>query len=382
MNSSLIAEALKIYKETPFKYKAIEFFKSKGVSEEELEKQYEQLYEAYVQDRLSYYTKRNFAIWIGCIILFILTAWFFYSYVPKTFWRNSPFWTSVLGSGLLIFFLYLIVACIKNWAGEEHIRSVIEKKNDFGIKFDFFHFFLILGVIPYFIFSGRYKDEIEKQIVTNGIETEAKVINGWSEEIRARRGRIEDFYILVEFKDKKGKKQEATKEVSKSQFNKYYKGQKIQIVYDSLNPSNVEFLDNAKSIRKFTDAAERHLSANDLFEILEMNDSDLILEKLNKISPGWKKQNEYFVNERRIERLELVEGAAGYSSNSLSFNSAISPFENGEYEKAETEKSKNPFAKSNLYENEKYIIDVQQKTVTDKETYNTYLFVVISIIKK
>lgn len=212
--------------------------------------------QVYTEHRISCFTKRNMAIWLGCIVLFVLTGWFFYSYAPRTSMRNNPFWTAILGSGLLIFFLYLIIALFKNWQ-IDYVKSVVEKKNDFNIGFDFFPFFLILAVIPYFIFSGRYKDEIESQILQNGIETEAKVINGWSKEVRSRRGKIEEYYILVEYKDKSGKRLEASKEVYKNQYSSYYKGQKITIVYDSLNPSKLEFLDNAKSIKKFTDTEER-----------------------------------------------------------------------------------------------------------------------------
>lgn len=187
---------------------------------------------------------------------------------------------------------------------------------------------------------------------------------------------------MVEFKDNHGKKQEATKEVYQSEFNKFYKGQNITIVYDSLNPEKFEFLNNSKTIKKFTNAEERNLSANDLFEILEIKDSDDILEKLNSISVGWKKQQDYFVNERRIERIDLMDDAIAYSTREIRFDNAIKQFENDGYEKQEAEKSQNPFAKINLYENDTYFIEVQQKPVTDKEDYNTYLFTVISVIKK
>lgn len=381
LKTDFINKALKIYKKSPFKYKAIEFFKSNGIPEEEFESLFGQLQQVYTEDRISYFTKRNMAIWFGSIVLFVLTGWFFYSYAPKTSMRNNPFWTAILGSGLLIFFLYLIIGFFKNWQ-VDYIKSVIEKKNDFNVRLDFFPFFLILGVIPYFIFNGKYKDEIENQIVQNGIETEAKVINGWSKEIRARRGKIEEYYILVEFKDKNGKRLEASKEVYKNRYSSYFKGQKIMIVYDSLNPSKVEFLDNAKAIKKFTDTDEKTLSTNDLFELIEMSDSEKILSKLNHISQGWKITNDGFINERRIEKIDLTDGAVSYASRGSTFDSAIKPFENGNYEKLDSEQSKDPFSKANLYENENYLVEVRQKPVTDKKNYDTYIFIVISIIKK
>lgn len=381
--NNLIATALKIYKKTPFKYKAIEFFKSKGIPEEEHENLYTQLHEAYINDRISFYTKRNLAIWVGCIILFLLCIWFFYFYIPKTSWRNNPFWVAVLGSGLLMLLLFHIVGFFGLWSNEKAVRERIEKKVGFNLNYSFLFIMLFPAIIPYFIFSSRYKNEIENQLIINGIETEAKVVNGWSKEIRSRRGRIEEYYIMVEFKDKSGKKLEATKEVYKGSFNKYYKGQHIMIVYDSLNTEKIELLDNAQSIRKFTRAEERNLSANDLFEILEMNDVDAILEKLNQISPGWINKKNFYINERRMEKIELIDNEAiGYSAKSLAFESAINSFEKGEYEKIEAEKQRNPFEKSNLYENDKYMIEVQRKTVTNPESYDSYIFTIISIIKK
>ena len=380
--NSLIKSCLEIYRNKPYKYKVIDFLASKGVSEEESEKIFSEVHEAYIQEKVTSQVKKNLGIWIACLILLLLTFWFFYFYVPKTNWRNSPFWTSVLGSGLLMLLLYHVVGYFGTWT-PGYVRERIEKKSGFGLNYSFLFYMLLPAIVPYFLLNSKYKDEIENQLLQHSVEVEAKVVNGWSQTIPGRRGRsMELFYVMVEFKDNHGKKQEATKEVYQSEFNKFYKGQNITIVYDSLNPEKFEFLNNSKTIKKFTNAEERNLSANDLFEILEIKDSDDILEKLNSISVGWKKQQDYFVNERRIERIDLMDDAIAYSTREIRFDNAIKQFENDGYEKQEAEKSQNPFAKINLYENDTYFIEVQQKPVTDKEDYNTYLFTVISVIKK
>lgn len=383
-NDEIIVKGLEIYRKNKLKYQVFDYLKSQGLSEEETQEKLSQVINAYQKDRKNYLKKRNLILFLSIILLFFIVAYIFYFILPKTSMRESPFITSVLGAGLLMLILYHIIAFYGTWS-DQYLDTLLKDNSDIQINYSFLFVMLLPAIIPYFILDSKYKDEIETQILLNGVEVEGEILNGWSEQIRGRRrGSIEDFYVEVEFKDATGKKNIVKKQVDRSLFNKFYKGQKVIIVYDRNSPQNIEILNDTKSIRKFTDLEERDVSGKDLFNLLEINDPHSILEMLNSISLGWSKRNDQFINERRFEMVEMSDGIIVYSIKKMFFDTVIKQFENKDFKLTEEKRSKfrGALSKTNVYENENYIVEVEQKPITDQKNHETYVFTVIVIMKK
>ena len=381
-NDPLILKCLEIYKKTKFKYRITDYLKSIGYEEQQAEPILQKVLEIYNSERAAYLKKRNLGIWIGCLLLFILVSYLFYSVVPKTSMRNSPFITSALGAGILMVIIYHLIALFNTWS-EDYIQTLLKNNSEIRINYSFLYFMLLPAIVPYFIFNSRYKDEIETHLVQDGIKTEAIVENGWSQQLPGRRGRsMELFYIMVSFKDANGKKLEATKEVSQREFNNFYKGQKVMIVYDKNNLDKIEILTNSENIKKFTNSEERVLSPNDLFYLLKVESNDSVLNYLNQTSLGWERRKGKYVNDRRFEMIEKSEESIGYVSGQ-SFKEVQKTYKELGFELIDEKKYNHPavaaISKLEVYAKDTYIVQIEQKAVANKE-YTTKLMTIINVL--
>src|SRR5690606_19377882 len=302
-DSDIIAKGLEIYKRNKFKYQVVDYLKRSGLDEQQSSERLEQIINLYNQERKKHLKTRNTAIFAGLIVLFLLTIIIFYWVVPHTSMRNTPFFTAVLGAGLLMLILYFMIAFYNSWS-EEYLELLLKNNSDISINYSFLFIMILPVLIPYFVLDARYKDEIE-----------TKIVDGWSEVMSRRGSSLERFYISLEFENENEKEIRLNKEVSRKEFDQFYKGKKVRIVYDKNAQQNIEILSNSDNIRKFTNSEERILSPDDLFYLLKVESNDSVLNYLNQTSFGWERRNGKYINDRRFEMIEKSEESIGYVSS-------------------------------------------------------------------
>jgi hypothetical protein len=120
--------------------------------------------------------------------------------------------------------------------------------------------------------------------------------------------------LVIEYRTKEGKKIQVTKEISKSEFRNFYKGQRVKLLYSSIDAQNVELLIKEENIRNYKDSEERDLTIDDIFSLLE-SPNDKVLDQLNKIRYGWVYNQNNWVNDS-YKSLIMKE------NNSISFITA------------------------------------------------------------
>lgn len=287
--SVLIDKVFKMIKERELMYRIDNYLRAQNFNTEEIDYVKNKASEKYNEYVVESIKKRNKICFYVGITLTILFSILFFFYLPTTSIVDNVTILSVFGAVMLSFSIYFIYVFYKSWLPE----NIAEKPSidfDFG---NFFSFFALLGLIPSFIFffiiQYRIENGAKKTLIETKVETVGIITSGAFYESRSLKGRrSNDAEITIKFKTKDKEKRiiKKTIEIMPNEFNNYYKGQKVNLIYSSVNPYNLMLLNSDEEVRAIFKTEEREVIFDDLTTFLEKNQKQ-ISEKLNSIAYGW-----------------------------------------------------------------------------------------------
>ncbi len=286
--SGLVQKVLEMLKKRELTYRIDKYLDAKDLTLEEKESiksEASRMYHDYIVEFLKKRNKIWFYIGVGLVIFLPL---FFFFYLPSQNIVDNVGILSALGAFLLCLSIYLIFVFYHSWYPE----NIPQKPTlDFNIG-SFFLPFIALASVPivifYFIIQYCIESGAEKILLETKVEATGVVIAGtYYESIGLRRKRPDDAEITVKFRTKDKKIITRTVEITPSQFNHFYKGQNVDLIYSSDNPNNMMLLNSKEKIQSVFKTEEREVVFDDLIGFID-DDKDQITNKLKKIAYGWK----------------------------------------------------------------------------------------------
>lgn len=317
-------------------------------------------------DELPMINKIKFGVSVGFLLLTLILFLFIFPY--QTFVHVRIF--SIFGSIIFIVALFYALAYYKSWEKEK-----IEQKNKFSKHYNIdvpIALLLIPLLVIYFIFSWVLENGQETILKETQVEAIGTIISGSSLSSRS----FDMTELNIEYRTKEGRKIKVTKEISKSEFRKYAKGQRVNLLYSTRDTQNIELLTSEENIKKYKNSEERNLTLNDIFNLLE-TPNNKILENLNKIKYGWVYKQEVWVNDS-YQSLIMKEGS---SVSFITSQNLIYTFPNKikglGYKEISKPPTKSPLIELNrLFENDEYQVYFKKEYVSGKHLVN------MTIIKK
>ena len=285
----LVEKVFEMLKKRELTYRIDNSLKTHNLTPDEIEEVKNKASEKYNEYVVESIKKRNKICFYVGITLTILFSILFFFYLPTTSIVDNVTILSVFGAVMLSFSIYFIYVFYKSWFPE----NIAEKPSidfDFG---NFFSFFALLGLIPSFIFffiiQYRIENGAKNTLIETKVETVGIITSGAFYESRSLKGRrSNDAEITIKFKTKDKEKRiiKKTIEIMPNEFNNYYKGQKVNLIYSSVNPYNFMLLNSDEEVRAIFKTEEREVVFDDLTTFLEKNQKQ-ISEKLNSVAYGW-----------------------------------------------------------------------------------------------
>lgn len=288
-NDKLIEKVFEMLKKNELSYRIDNSLKAYNLTTSEISiirEEATRKYKYYVIETLKKRNKICFYIGLGLIVLVSIL---FFFYLPTTSIVDNVTLISIFGAVLLSFSIYFSYVFYKSWY-PENISENATLDFDLG---GFFSFFIPLAFIPSFVFffiiQNRIENGAKKTLIETKVETVGVITSGTFYESRSLKGRrSNDAEITIKFKTKDKDKRTIKKtiEIMPNEFNNYYKGQKVNLIYSSVNPYNFMLLNSDEEVKAIFKTEEREIVFDDLTAFLEKNQKQ-ISEKLNTIAYGW-----------------------------------------------------------------------------------------------
>lgn len=276
---NLIQEIIrrKLKKNYPYEIKA--FLRDKGIEEEGITKLMEEAEGLFLEKKREQVSKKNKALFITYTAIAIISFIFFVLILPRFYIKNITI-ASIIGTIIFVFSSILAWVENKSWEAENVELEINSKKGkDYSIV-------VVLGLIPsvivFFFFSSILSSGNNNNLKEAMISTTGTVVSGSSYSSR----KFDFSKITVEFYDQKGQKIRATEDLSKYEFKKFGKGQKVDLIYSANNPTNIDLLISKKDKQYFMDSEERDFVPADLIKLIEIPQEG-VEKVLNKIVSGW-----------------------------------------------------------------------------------------------
>lgn len=334
-----------------------------GFSDEKAEEQIAKANEINSQnnsDSLPMINKIKFGISAGFVLLILILYFFVFPY--KTYVHVRIF--SIFGTIFFGMAFYYALQYYRSWEKEK-----IEQKSKFPNQFNVdvpIGLLLIPIVLIYFIFSWFLESGQETILKETQVETTGTIVAGSSLSSRS----FDMTELNIEYITKDGKKIKASQEISKTEFNKYYLGQRVQLLYSTADTQNIVLLATEENIKKYKDSEERNLALNDFFSLLE-TPNNTILEKLNKIKYGWVYDQNVWVNDSYESLIMKDEKSVSFvTSQNLVYTFPNKIKELG-YNEISKKPIKNPLIDMNrTFENDKFIISFKKEYISGKHLVN------------
>lgn len=365
-NNQLIQKVFDLQKSKTLNYRIDKLLNSSNLTEDDIIHIKQEANKLYAQYKRDFIIKRNKIIFFSAATLVVLTIFLFFIYLPTQNIVQNVGTITVFGTLFLCFGLYCMFVFFNSWNPEKIDEN---PTLDFDLG-NFFSFFGLLAAIPavifYFLISWLIESGAEKRLLETKIETKAVVVNGnYYEGGGIRRKRPDEAEITVKFRTKENKVISRTIEIPSYQFNHFYKGQQIDIIYSSENPYNIMLLNSKESIKQVYKTEERDVFFKDLFTFLELSDKQ-IQEKLSTMSVGWSYnvELECWVNPSR----ECYIKRAGESVFYIPKPDFIMFMDNDIRKNKFKRVFENQGGILALYENEKYIIQKMSERSGNKVT--------------
>ncbi|UPQ78991.1 hypothetical protein M0M57_15395 [Flavobacterium azooxidireducens] len=286
-NNQLIQKVFDLQKSNTLNYQIDKLLNSSNLTEEEIIHIKEEANKLYAQYKREFIIKRNRIVFFSAAAVTVVTLLVFFILLPKQNIVTNVGILSIFGTLLLCLGMYCMFVFYNSWKPE---NIDVNPSLDFDLG-NFFSFFGLLAAIPavifYFLISWLIESGAEKRLLETKVETKAIVVNGnYYEGGGIRRRRPDEAEITVKFRTKENKVISRTIEIPSYQFNHFYKGQQIDIIYSSENTNNIKLLNSKESIKQVYKTEERDVFFKDLFTFLELSDKQ-IQEKLSTMSVGW-----------------------------------------------------------------------------------------------
>ena len=368
-DEKIIAELIKMKNKSARQKELKSYLLAKGFSDEKAEEYIAKALEIITQknnNSLPLENKIKFGFALGLVLLTLILMLFVFP--SKTFVHIRIF--SIFGTIFLVIGLFYVLKYYKSWEKEkiEEKRNVSNTPNsEVPIALLF-----IPMVLFYFIFSWVLENGQETILKETQIETVGTVVSGSS--LSSRSFDMTD--LVIEYRTKDGKKIQVTKEISKSEFGNFYKGQSVKLLYSSIDTQNVELLIKEENIRNYKDSEERDLTIDDIFNLLETQ-NDKILDQLNKIKYGWANNQNNWID---YSYKSLIK-KEGTTISFITAHNSIYTFPNKikalGYTEISKEPIKNPLIDINRqFENDNYLVIFKKEYVAGNHLVN------MTIIKK
>jgi amino acid transporter len=313
-DAKLIEQVIGKLRANYWEYEIVDFLRNKDIPEDEITAVIDAAKAVYHEERVTFYKKQNklyFILWTSLTVLCL--AMFLFVLPAQDLGEHSTI-LSIIGAALFFGLAYPAIAYSKSWRDE-----FVRKHETPNIDFSFFPIFFIPAVIVFFIFSWRFESASDRILRDTKVEATGKVISGSSTEVKRvlRSGGVTFSTIVVEFMTEEGNKVIAYEDVSSYEFQQFYIGQEVNLVYSKTNPKNIDLLVNAENVRELMDTQERQIDPSDLIALISTKQED-VLGKLNKIMYGWNYNGEksMWINEKHNSIVMLADNEVRFIASS------------------------------------------------------------------
>ncbi|WP_298420655.1 hypothetical protein [uncultured Kordia sp.] len=354
----LLSEVIKRIQRNEYSYQIKKYLGSKGLSEEKQEEILAEAKKNIREEKLQKLPTKNKIIFATFLSLTILTFVLFMFVFPEYDIYGITIILAVIGVLLFIIFAVMTFMYLNRWKPEKIELEVEDKLNpDYTAAFAVA---IIPAIVLFFIFSARF-DAVEDRILSETqVRTDGIIISG----ISTSSGTGTYSSIVVRFTTEDGKMKEIKTEVGNSEFNRYYKDQRVNIVYSSKYPSIMRLLTQEDNIRQFTDTEERDLTPEDMEAILTEEFIPTV-KGLNKISLGWRKDGSSgaWYNENKEAALKFIDNSEiAYVCGYMDAQHFVSELKQRGYKKVEGgSKRTGVIIQSDYYENDDFVAFVETK---------------------
>ena len=292
------------------------------------------------------------AFWLsGVIVTFVL----FYFLIPNSIYNLSPVIVSMIGAALLTFFLIQTIGDFKSY--REFNKPEPDEKT---LAHTIAPWMVLPGIVMVFIFAMHFSSDEKAELKAHGQKVMGRIIDGNS--LKTRRGGT--YTVTVMFKTLDGKQMTVKEGVGKDEFKSFYKGQEVELVYSSKDPTMVELLTNSSTIETYSGVKDRDINAKDLMKLVTFS-PDSVGPILNKINYQWTYEQEdgAWVNQRKNL---LIKVQPNQMVNYLTFGDAFNTFPM-ELKRQEFEEIPSTDEKVKLYENEDFLASVETQIMESRK---------------
>ncbi|SDR94039.1 hypothetical protein SAMN05216490_0240 [Mucilaginibacter mallensis] len=331
----------------------------------------------FIEERAAKYTvlnKRNYYMWmslsIASLFIFLFVIPFF------DFAVGHVFALSFLGSALCCLFAFYTISHRKTW-NENYVRKIGKPK----IHYQFLPVLVTPGVVIYFLISFAFSTVQDHVLKDTQEATIGQIVSGSSLKIRNLKGDEADISrLVVKFNTREGKTYIVTKDVPSYQFEKFYKGQEIHMIYSKINPNNVDLLADDNSVRQFENTEQRDITMPDLLHLITIKQSDVISE-LKKIHNGWQNagNGNTWINESLKSIITLQQNKLAFVANDNNPNYTFPDYlkQNG-FKLMNKEDSTDVFhTGEKVFENNKFIVKIGMKVENEGSEDHTIVTVAL-----
>lgn len=235
-HEQIINEIIKRIKRHDLNHSIKSFLKSKNIPEDKQDNYIQEAKAVIKEKKRETLPKKNKLIFGLFLFTAIASFILFFFILPK---QNYTTYTLICILGAIAFVLSALMAYF--YRGSWKAEQVEVQLNAKGDNSDYSILF-VLGIIPsvifYFIFSWHFENVQEGILKATQIDAIGTIVSGTSLTTR----RLDLSEVIVTFITKEGKKIKATKKLYDYEFNKYYKGQQVPIIYSSDNPEVIELM--------------------------------------------------------------------------------------------------------------------------------------------
>lgn len=234
-------------------------------------------------DTRSKNTRQSLLLFGTFTLLTLLTIVLFYGYLPAEIESGDQVFLPLVGSLLISVFGLLAIVFYGNWANRSN-ETIITPTINYPLLFTIA---LFPSMVFFFILSSKFDSTAKELLKQNKVEVTGTIISGGGTDLTNLKGQTVNFSkLVVEFETVEGQKVIAYKDVSKYEFEKYYLGQDVKMIYSKSNPNNIDLLSFDSNVKELMGSEERALKVNDLFTLFGKKEAE-ITAALNAISYGW-----------------------------------------------------------------------------------------------
>src|SRR5436189_6478973 len=116
--------------------------------------------------------------------------------------------------------------------------------------------------------SWQFSSVADQSLSEHMEKAKGTIVSGYS--VSSRRA---DFavQVTVQFKTKEGEQIRATEDISSYAFRQFYKGQQVDLVYSTTDPTNIDLLTGETNIKTLTKSEDRDINPADLIEMMNIS---------------------------------------------------------------------------------------------------------------